>query len=156
MCTDLCSLFISLPMWFVCHHSSELQKEKWSKEDVYCNNGAEAGWAWPGARCIFLSVARSLFSATRFQTDTLIYSKSASPHRWNCFHGNDTKGKFQTVHLTAKILKSGHGWCCVSITAAESGEQLSHHQTNKTCRKCNYVSVNCEPFSLCLSLSGRV
>lgn len=68
--------------------------------------------------------------------------------------------KVSNCSFNGRILKSSHGWCCVSINVTERVEQLSYHQNSKTCRKYNYTFVNCEPFSLsppvwsCLLFSG--
>lgn len=78
---------------------------------------------------------------------TLIYSKSASPHRWNCFQGKGGK-KFSSCSFHGKNkVKPGGGQCCVSIDSPlESGEMLSHHRADKSWGKFNYISVKCERF----------
>lgn len=82
MCTDLCSQVIYFPSYAVCLSSflgATKGGKKWSEEDVYCNNGAETGWAWPGARHIFpLCSTFSIICRPVFrQTDS--YSPNQSP-----------------------------------------------------------------------------
>lgn len=93
---------------------------------------------------------RSVFSDshTYAHTHTLIYSKSVSPHRWNCFQGKGKKKCFTLFILWRKIKLSQAVVTVVFPLTLDYQvvEMLSHHQADKSRRKFNYISVKCERF----------
>lgn len=126
-------LFISLPTGFICHQCLALQKFKKKKREKRLFIVATE----PRQKRHGLASLFGTFSIIchRSQTHThmraLIYSKSVSPHRWNCFQGQGNKKN--NVSLTCSFygknkVRPGVGQRCVSIDSPlESGEMLSHH-----------------------------
>lgn len=91
----------------------------------------------------------SLFSDSHMHT--LIYSKSVSPHRWNCFQGKGKKKKKESVTL----FFLGHK---IELSHAEASIvfPLTLHQNVVRCHpitgadksrgEFNYISLKCERF----------